>query len=369
MIKPPSPNRVRVHCAMVGPHPREQGGVSAVVAELEAAGLFGSGACSRLDSFVAGSAPTKAWAALMALSKLLLLILRGRAQVVHVHVSSHASFWRKALFIALARLARRQVVFHLHGGGFQAFYEGLPSFQRRLAAITMRQCSRLLCLSSPAQALLESIAPGVPAQWWPNPVPVPAVGEMATDCEADTILFLGALTEAKGVDQLLRAFGRLHEQVPAARLVVAGDGPNRARLEALADALGLAPVCRFAGWVRGAKKANLLSQARLLVLPSRMEAQPVVLLEAMAAHVPVLASAVGGVPDLVCHGVSGWLVPVDDEPALARAMIALWLDRALRERLAEKGARYVAETHATPLVVQRHLALYQSLSESRANSD
>ena len=142
----------------------------------------------------------------------------------------------------------------------------------------------------------------------------------------------------KGVDVAIEAVAKTAGRVT---LVVAGDGPERDRLERRAARLG-APV-RFVGAVRGRDKAALLADADAFVLPSRRlsngrtEGAPVALLEAMYAGLPVVASRVGGVPELTGAEDAALLVPPDDAGALAAALTRLADTPALARRLAERG--------------------------------
>jgi glycosyltransferase involved in cell wall biosynthesis len=141
-----------------------------------------------------------------------------------------------------------------------------------------------------------------------------------------TILFIGRLTTAKGVNFLIEAM----RCCPGESLTVVGDGPERHRLEELAKDL---PNVRFAGAVAHADVDRLLSSARLLVQPSLQEGQPNTVMEAMAKGVPVVATRVGGVPDLVRDGVTGFLVDPGDVPALASRIRAVMSDGALWTQL------------------------------------
>jgi glycosyltransferase involved in cell wall biosynthesis len=361
------PRTASVLCAMLGPGPSAQGGVASVVKVYADAGLMSSGPVLFLETFSPAGSWTKLLIALSAFSAYLLLLLRGQAQVLHVHVSSRGSFWRKAVFIWLARLARRRVVFHLHGGGFRQFVEELSPLPAWLARATLRCSSRFLCLSTPVGIWLQEIAPGIPVQWWPNPVPADLFEIEPDPLQADIhVLYLGALLPAKGVDDLLRAFAILHQQRPQARLVLGGAGPEGQALQRLAADLGLSSAAHFVGWVGPEAKRDCLAKSRMLVLPSHLEAQPMVLLEAMAAGVPVLSTAVGGVPDLVTDGVHGLLVPSRAPAALGDAMLRLWDDATLRNRLAEQARRRVAERHRAARVCEALLTMYSNLAAERA---
>jgi glycosyltransferase involved in cell wall biosynthesis len=132
-------------------------------------------------------------------------------------------------------------------------------------------------------------------------------------------VFAGNLIERKGVDVLVEAFSQLHARGACDRLAIAGDGPLRDLLVLQASALGVAKDVEFLGAVEAASLARLMASADVFVLPSRSEPLGVVLLEAMACGTPVVASSVGGIPEIVGEGC-GVLVEPDDAAALVTAM-------------------------------------------------
>jgi glycosyltransferase involved in cell wall biosynthesis len=161
--------------------------------------------------------------------------------------------------------------------------------------------------------------------------------------DAPVIGTVGRLNEVKCQDLLLRSFARLKASRPDARLLLVGDGPQRDRLEALAVQLGVREAVHFAGYQ--ANPERFLAVMDVFALTSRMEGLPLAILEAWAAGLPVVASAVGGVPDLITHGRNGLLFTSGDETALTGLLgevlggvgLALLLGAAGRE---EVLARY-----------------------------
>lgn len=133
-------------------------------------------------------------------------------------------------------------------------------------------------------------------------------------------LAVGRLSEEKGHLCLVNAFARMLSAGASSRLVLAGDGPLRAVIEARCRELGIADRVTITGWVSGDQVRQLLLDARALVLPSFAEGLPVVLMESLALGRPVVSSWVAGVPELVEAGTSGWLVPPGNEGALQQAM-------------------------------------------------
>jgi glycosyltransferase involved in cell wall biosynthesis len=157
------------------------------------------------------------------------------------------------------------------------------------------------------------------------------------------VLFIGRLDAVKGVPVLLEAFAVLRASVPGARLTLVGDGPDRAGLEAVAAGLG--DAVRFTGYLTQEAVAAELAVHDVLVLPSFAEGVPVVLMEAMASRLPVIATRVGGVAELVEDGVSGFLVPPGDPESLAERLGRLLTDPELCRRMGVAGRAAVEARH------------------------
>ena len=144
------------------------------------------------------------------------------------------------------------------------------------------------------------------------------------------VVWLGRLTEGKGPDLLCDA---LQPEIPGVVALIAGEGPFLPALQRRQDR-----SLRLVGQVSGAAKQALLRSADVLVVSSRVDGAPVVIAEAQACGIPVVASAVGGIPELVCHGVEGLLVPVGDREALRSAIVRLRESPSLLAELARGSA-------------------------------
>jgi glycosyltransferase involved in cell wall biosynthesis len=155
------------------------------------------------------------------------------------------------------------------------------------------------------------------------------------------LLFIGRLAAVKGVPLLLQAVAAVKARHPDLTLTIVGDGPDRSRLEAQAAKLGLSGTASFVGYQAQHAVAELLETSDALVLPSFAEGVPVVLMEAMASRVPVIASRVAGIPELVEDGVSGYVVPPGDVTTLIARLDLLLSDADLRARMGLAGRRKV----------------------------
>jgi glycosyltransferase involved in cell wall biosynthesis len=181
-----------------------------------------------------------------------------------------------------------------------------------------------------------------------------------------TVLFVGRLVERKGVAHLIEAMGQLQNQ-RRTQLVIVGEGSERPRLEARARELGLADRVVFRGRVGDAELRRAYETADVFVLPSVLDSRGdteglgVVLLEAMNYGVPVIASRIGGIVDIVTDNETGVLVPAGDAIALAGALEKLFADPARARRLGEAGRRRLAEHFSWDAILERYEAVYRSV--------
>lgn len=170
------------------------------------------------------------------------------------------------------------------------------------------------------------------------------------------MLCVGRLAEQKGLDVMLQALPAVRSALGPTTLRILGEGPERGRLERLAAELGVASDVRFEGLVSDVRP--YLSAAEVFVFPSRYEGHPHALLEAMAAGVPVVGTAVQGTIEVIRDGVEGLLVPPDDAGALARALVAVLQDEPLAARLAAGARARVASEFSVQKMVDRILRVY-----------
>ena len=171
---------------------------------------------------------------------------------------------------------------------------------------------------------------------------------------------VAALETRKGHDVLLHALARLRRDGIAMCCLVCGDGSRRAQLESLAQGLGIADAVRFLGEQR--QVADVLAALDVFVLPSRHEGLGVAILEAMAMALPVVASDVGGIPEIVDAGRTGVLVPPEDAAALASAIAALDRDRALAHQMGAAGRARVLAEFSMEVMADRYERLYEWVS-------
>jgi glycosyltransferase involved in cell wall biosynthesis len=185
----------------------------------------------------------------------------------------------------------------------------------------------------------------------------PAPEAVAWQAQGDYVIgYIGQLISRKGLDVLLRAFAAL--DVPAKRLVLVGEGPQRDELESLARALGCADRVQFMGF--RTDRLALLKGFDVFALPSRLEGIPRCLMESMAAGIPIVSSDIPGSADLIRPADAGLLFPLDDVAALTASLDRL-REPALRESIAARGRQHVVAEYSAASMARQYDALFQRL--------
>jgi glycosyltransferase involved in cell wall biosynthesis len=353
------PTRRRPRVALVGPAPTGRGGIAGTVRAIEAC-LSDRYELVVVATHAEGGAARKASAAVSGLARLAVLCARREVDAVHVHASTGVSFARKAAALAIARGFGVPTILHVHSGGFD---ERLRSTGRRGALgrgalrRALRAADAVVALTDGWAVELERFA-DVRARVIPNaPDGAPPARRARADPGASaTIVYLGHLYRDKGVYELAEAFATLRRTRPALRLVLAGEGGER---RALSERLGGDGV-ELPGWIGPERKSELLATATCLALPSYREGLPLVVLEAMQAGLPIVATAVGGVPEVVRHEREALLVAPRDRVALEQALARVIDDRELGRRLGAAGLRR-AEAYSREAFARRVAELYDEV--------
>jgi glycosyltransferase involved in cell wall biosynthesis len=176
---------------------------------------------------------------------------------------------------------------------------------------------------------------------------------------------VGRLSREKGIDIFLRAAALVLREVPETWFVVVGDGPDRTSLENLIKELGIEENVRLTG--RREDMPGVYASLDVMVSASRQEGLPMALLEGMGSRVPLIATPVGEVPMIVEKDISGVLVPVENEEALADALVALLRDPDMRRRLRMAGRERIEREFSATRMTADYLAVYEAALESKGS--
>ncbi len=313
------------------------------------------------------------WRDVITFVRILRLIRRMRPEIVHTHTAKAGVLGRLA-----ARLAGVPVIVHTyHGHVLQGYFP--PAKNRlfvRIERALARWTDRLLAVSEAVRRDLLDLGIGTPDQLTVVPLGLDLDRFMACETlrgqlraelgigDAPTVGIVARLVPIKAHEVFFHAAALVARAVPASRFVVVGDGERRSELEDLVVSLGLANRVRFLGWRRDLDR--IYSDLDVVALSSKNEGSPVSLIEAMAAACAVVATRVGGVPDLIEDGVNGYLVPSGDPSAMATAVSSLLTDPERRAEMGRAGRKRVGQAFSVERLVRDVDALYGELLARRA---
>jgi glycogen(starch) synthase len=236
---------------------------------------------------------------------------------------------------------------------------------------TLRMASWISCVSSAVLAEARALMPEMAAYSSVvyNGLEVPGVAPAPLPFHPPRLLCLGRLSKEKGFDVAVKAFASLIDRFPNARLVIAGDGPLRSPLENQATELGLERSVEFVGWVTPENVPELLNAATIVIMPSHREGLPSVALEAALLGRPVVATRVGGLPEIVVHKKTGLLVD-DATPEAFAAAIRLLLEQPQTATAFGHAARRRAqELFSFERYVDAYDELYRMIGEKAPRVD
>ncbi len=330
----------RPRVLMVGPHrTKTLGGISTLIDEILKSSLAAQfdfrEIASHTDEYGKFG---KFWLAARALLQFALALLRWQPEVVYIHVGGNASMYRKIPFITLARLVGCPVISHFHAGDFEPFFARQSRFGRWLIVRGIGQSTRLITVSKQLGQLLKDLLSEAKVAVVPNGVETKNFAAAAKTRSADSfvrVLFAGTMGRLKGERDLIEALKRVPDVSSRVRLVMLGRCAET--IEAFCRESGLWPIIDHFGSVPLSERAIFFKWADLFVLPTYAEGMPMVVLEAMAAGLPVISTPVGGIPELIEEGVEGLLVQPGDVGALADRITQLVEDKVERQRMGVRG--------------------------------
>ena len=304
------------------------------------------------------------------------IIRKVRPDVVHTHTAKAGAVGRTA---ALLAGPRKPVVVHtFHGHVLRGYFgrAGTLVF-RAIETVLARVTDRLVAVSPEVRDELVSLGVAPSERFTVIRLGIELEPRVAFDGDlpelrrrhgigADTFVvgWFGRMTAVKRTDDLLTTLAALHERGVAALLILVGDGDDRERLEERAHELGLARSCLFLGYQEDVAPWYAVCDA--IALTSASEGTPVTIIEALAAGRAVVATRVGGVPDVVDEGESGFLVPPGDTDALAGRLELLARDPGLRAEMGRTGRERVLRRYAVERLVDDVDALYRDLLDTRS---
>ncbi len=294
-------------------------------------------------------------------------IIRSGAVLADIHAVSDRSLLSHAAVMFGALLAGRPALLRIHGGDFDRVFNLAGGVQRWLIRFILRSATRVVVLSEGWRGRITTIEPLASIEVIANPVDCRAYDRLShrslRPCRR--ILFLANFCERKGHFDALKAIAKVAPEFPDVVLALGGDDRDpgtRDLLEREAVRLGISDRIAFLGTVSGEAKDLAILDADVLILPSHTENMPISVIEAMAAALPVIATTVGAIPEMIMDDQTGLLIGVRDPDALAERLIRLFRDPALGRRLGQQAQNHARANWDADVLAGRTIALYEQLT-------
>jgi glycosyltransferase involved in cell wall biosynthesis len=353
----------KFNIVVLGPDRRKGGGIATVIHHLYSGEI--------LSKFHFIYIPTQInqqrWKKLLQVFKAFVMFwgvyLSKPIGLVHIHSASRISYFRKSIFLLLSKLMRKKVVFHIHAGAFYDFYQYECSrIMKWYVRKTLNLADRVIVLSTQWSKKLSIMIEPARIKVIPNPVDIPLENYriMAKDMQCIKILFMGKLVEKKGVYDLISIAERLVVKYQNVKFVLAGTGETE-KIKIILKQKGLEPYFELPGWVEN--KDFYYKEADIFVLPSYVEALPMVILEAASYGLPIVSTTVGAIPEVIESKKSGFLLEPGAVEGFAEKLGMLLEDKEMRRRMGETARQQMTRCFAKEKISSQFAQLYLSLME------
>ncbi|MHA1380992.1 MAG: glycosyltransferase [Candidatus Helarchaeota archaeon] len=283
--------------------------------------------------------------------------------IVHLHSASYGSFYRKSIFVLISRFFRKKIIFHIHSGKFYEFYfvesDNLQKFYIR----------KILCFTTiiivVSKQIKESIKRIIKCKkeikLLQNPVDFKLFNKkkyLSFNANNINILFMGRLEKDKGIYDLINVAEKLISNYQNIRFTFCGDGEVM-KIKAIVERKRIKKYFEIPGCI--IKKEKYFKDADIFVLPSYYEGVPISILEAASYSLPVVATKVGGIPEIIKDGESGFLVTPGDIEGLKNKILKLARSKSLRFKMGNIHHEIVKNKFDIDIISKQLISIYQSL--------
>jgi len=347
---------------IIGPDLDVMGGISFVLSEYLKAGLNKRVDLTFIPTTKDCSKARKVVFFLGALFRTLSTIVKIKDSIFHLHVSQNGSFYRKLIIFFIAKLFNKKVIVHIHGSKFEEFMTKRP-LNKKLSHVMFGHSDLVIALTEQWKNIISLFEPKARVVKLYNPVSLhPLNAGHSNNTGRIGILFLGRLSQRKGIYDLLRCINAhksfFHQH--KARFVLAGDG-DIDEVKAYVNKNGLNELVGVPGWISGHKKHLYLSTADIYVLPSYNEQMPMSILEAMSFGLPVISTFVAGIPEMVDNGKTGILISPGDITGLRSALDDLIMNPEKRKSMGKEGRATASGRFEASVIVEQLVEIYRDV--------
>ncbi len=349
---------------MVVPSFTAKGGIATVVSGYRNSELEKRYKIKYIESYCDGGKLSKFFKAVGAYFLFLKELIFNRPDLVHIHSSFGASFYRKLPYIYIASIFRVPIVNHIHGSAIADLYINAGTLKKKMVENCFNRCKFLIVLSQEWKEKIKVIKTVTPKVIIENYSTIHKECLKKKNNNVKKILFLGFITELKGCFDMPDIAEKILKKYKNVEFILGGSG----EIEKLKDKLkekNLEKYFYFAGWVKNKEKQKFLETADIFFLPSYTEAMPMSILEAMGYGLPIIASNVGGIPQLVKNGINGFLSNPKDVEMFSKNILFLLENDELCYKMSKESLNIADEKYSLEKHIEKIESLYKKVLEEK----
>lgn len=349
---------------MIVQDPMVKGGISAVVNGYRNSILEKRFNIFYIESYKDGNKIGKLIKGINSYFKFIKILMKENLDIIHIHSSFGASFYRKLPFIYLSSFSKKTIINHIHGADFNSFYLEAPTLKKRLIKKAYTKCSLLIALSNEWKENLSMIVPDDKIKVINNFSCLNEDAIMNKTIEKDNkqILFLGEIGKRKGCYDIPKVVAKVCEAMPNVKFILGGTGEINEIKKNLIE-LGIDKNIEFPGWVRGEQKDKFLRTSDIFFLPSYNEGMPMAILDAMGYGLPIVSTNVGGIPKIVSDDENGYLFEPGDVDGFVRGLINILKDNKKLQTFSKRSYEIASEKYSLKSHLEIITDMYNTIEQ------
>lgn len=258
------------------------------------------------------------------------------------------------LGMIVKKLTNRPLLVHVHGSDINMWLKK-PGIAP-LVLKTLNMADGIITVNKELAKKINDLGVKTPIKYViPMGVSLKKIDDISEERKnsVPVIVFVGALRKVKGLEFLIDSIPLIRAEIPHFKLIIAGDGPLRSQLEKTIKKDQLSQHVEFLGQISHHSALQQIKSANIVILPSLSEGTPTVMFEALAFKKPLIASRVGGIPEIITHGETGLLIDPKNASAIANAIIYLLKNKDVGDRLSEQGNKLIKEQYTTEIIAKK----------------
>ena len=349
---------MKYNVLMIGPDITVKGGISSVVKGYQHSDYTSIVNMIYISSHIDGSKLKKLFMAIKSVNVFMYNCIFNRPNIVHIHSSFGASFYRKSIFVKLSNIFKIPIINHIHGAEFDNFY-GQASDRKK------KYIRKIYALPTVNIALSHQWKKNIDSMELKNRIEIVENFANRVNASGDinkknNILVLGEVSKRKGSYDIPLIAKEVIKECKDVKFILGGNGDIESLKKIIKDN-GLEECIELKGWVDGVQKDKLLREAKIFFLPSYNEGMPMAILEAMAYGLPVITTNVGGIPTVIENNINGYVANPGDKFKFAKSILDLLKDNEKYMRISQKNIKDLNDKYSVESHINKIISIYASI--------